>query len=179
LIIFETARQSIGALANISEATETHDLFITKGIIACVTKLLLHECIDVYREASRLISNVLTSYHIQEEIVEKGLEQMIYRGKTADPFSALRYLSLCDDLKRTILDLGAVQPCIRCLSWATEDLKCQVAGLIANLSENTENQITMLQIGVTASVDSLARNDNEDIQQVRYLHYICTNPKFI
>ena len=55
--------------------------------------------------------------------------------------AGLRHLSLNDELKRPIVDSGALLPVVRSVAWANEDLQCQCAGLIANLSENQENQV--------------------------------------
>ena len=48
---------------------------------------------------------------------------------------------------------------------ANEDLQCQIAGLLANLSEETENQISLLNGGCVPVLATLARVENDEIQQ--------------
>lgn len=81
--------------------------------------------------------------------------------------SALRHLSLCDSLKRKIVELGALKPCIRCISWGTGDLQSQITGLLSNLSENSTNQITMVQEGLIPFIVTLSKRDDKYIQQVK------------
>ena len=45
---------------------------------------------------------------------------------------ALRNFLFNENLKRKIVDYNALEPCIKFISWATEYLQCQVAGLLAN-----------------------------------------------
>jgi hypothetical protein len=44
---------------------------------------------------------------------------------------------------------------IQCISWAIEDLLCQVASLFANLSEYIECQSTMVSTGIALAINSL------------------------
>ena len=250
----EAARLSAGTFANILEDIESHDLLHSQGALECIKNLVHHESIDVHREASRALCNMLTSDHLQNEIVDSCFEAIFLRSSNADselqyylsislrklggntkssdiirrkgfsnifellksdefatqlnaatairdlcanndvkvPFardggidqlvevskrkdnklqiltiSSLRHLSLCDVLKEDIVKSGALQICIRCISYATEDLKCQVAGLISNLSECTANHTSMLQLGVMSCIVSLVKSDNSEIKQVR------------
>lgn len=50
--------------------------------------------------------------------------------------AALRHLSMHQELKRPVVDKAALPPVIRSLQWANDDLRCQAAALMANLSEN-------------------------------------------
>ena len=55
--------------------------------------------------------------------------------------SMLRHLSLNSDLKAPCVSAGALRPIVRCVRWATEDLMCQCAGAMANMSEERTNQV--------------------------------------
>ena len=81
----ETARLSIGAIANISEDSKIHDLLYSHDVLNCIKKLLLHENIHVHREALRATSNMLTSHHLHEEIIDSSLKTILCRSSNADP----------------------------------------------------------------------------------------------
>lgn len=56
--------------------------------------------------------------------------------------AALRHLSMHQELKRPVVDKAALPPVIRSLQWANDDLRCQAAALMANLSENQVGSLT-------------------------------------
>jgi hypothetical protein len=80
--------------------------------------------------------------------------------------AALRHLSpnrnITDDFSRSIL----VKCVVRCISWANEDMKCQIAGLLANLSEHRECHSTMITQGAVSALGKLSGTDNIEIKQV-------------
>ena len=69
----EAARQSVGALANLAEDIETHAYIGAVGGGRCMIALMNHDALDIHREASRAISNLLTSFHHQADIIQDGL----------------------------------------------------------------------------------------------------------
>ena len=69
----ETARQAIGALANLAEDVDTHELIAKSGGGSAITALMRHHAIDIFREASRTVANLLTSFNHQAVIIEDGL----------------------------------------------------------------------------------------------------------
>jgi hypothetical protein len=71
--------------------------------------------------------------------------------------AAMRHLSLHDELKRPLVEGGCLVPLVRNAPRANEDLQCQIAGLLANLSEETENQISLLNGGCVPVLATLAR----------------------
>ena len=54
--------------------------------------------------------------------------------------ASLHHLSLSDEIKRPIVDAGALGPLLRNSNSKNEDLLMQCAGTIANLTENMENR---------------------------------------
>lgn len=254
----EAARQAIGALANLAEDPETHLHIAVAGGSRCMVALLAHEAIDVHREASRAVANLLTSFEHQAGIVADGVAGIVELARSADAecqynaalslrkltpnleshqpiiehgglealidllevrdckevptrrhaasalrdlaanpaarfafaerrginamvklltkarelslhalaTAALRHLSLEDELKRRVVEAGALAPTIRNAHEANEDLKCQIAGLLANLSEELENQIALVSSGCVPVLCALShQRDNPEIQQ--------------
>ena len=54
---------------------------------------------------------------------------------------------------------------LRNVDRATEDLACQCGGLLANLSENAENQISLVEEHGVPALVTLARAENDEVQQ--------------
>lgn len=69
----EAARQAIGTLANLAEDIDTHELIAKAGGGRAMTGLMNHDSLDIFREASRAISNLLTSFEHQAVIIEDGI----------------------------------------------------------------------------------------------------------
>jgi hypothetical protein len=80
--------------------------------------------------------------------------------------AALRHLSqskrITDDFSRSVL----VKCVARCISWANDDMKCQIAGLLANLSEHRECHAPMITQGVVPALGKLAHADIIEVKQV-------------
>jgi hypothetical protein len=67
--------------------------------------------------------------------------------------ASLRHLSIDDTLKRGIVQAGTLPVLLRNNAASNNaDLQCQVAGLLANLSENIDNQISVVEVGVHSLV---------------------------
>lgn len=81
----EVARQSVGALANLSEDTKTHPVIGTSGGGRVMISLMKHDAIDIFREASRTIANLLSSFEHQATVIEEGLGGLIALGLSPDP----------------------------------------------------------------------------------------------
>lgn len=69
----EAARQAIGTLANLAEEIDTHEMIADSGGGRAMAGLIDHNSLDIFREASRAISNLLTSFEHQAVIIEQGL----------------------------------------------------------------------------------------------------------
>ena len=80
--------------------------------------------------------------------------------------SVLRHLSpsehITDNFSRSVL----VKCVVRCISWANDDMKCQIAGLMANLSEHRECHSTMIAQGVIPVLGKLSATENSEVKQV-------------
>lgn len=80
--------------------------------------------------------------------------------------AALRHISpskrIADDFSRSVL----VKCFARCISWANDDMMCQIAGLLANLSEHRECHATMITQGVVPALGKLSIADIVEVKQV-------------
>ena len=266
----EAARQAVAALANIAEDVTTHDIIALRGGTRCVIALVDHDYVDVHREASRAVANLLTSFEHQAIVIAGGLPSLIHlalgpdaecqynaalsfrnltpnkhshdkivrtggvealltllnvrdskevptrqqaatalRDLAANPMlrltlaekssleamvrlsgtsrdstlqmlatATLRHHSIVDELKRPVVEHGALPVAVQNAMHKNEDLQCQIAGLFANLSENLENQIDLVSSGAIPVLAELSHIDaNLEIQQdcARALANICSN----
>ena len=69
----EIARQSLGALANLAEDVDTHEYIAKAGGGKCLVALQSNNSLDIQREATRAISNLLSSFRHQGTIMEDGI----------------------------------------------------------------------------------------------------------
>ena len=59
--------------------------------------------------------------------------------------ASLRHISLSDEVKRPIVDAGALGPLLRNSNSKNVDLLMQCAGMLANSTENRENQVSLVE----------------------------------
>ncbi|KAL3789162.1 hypothetical protein HJC23_012251 [Cyclotella cryptica] len=91
--------------------------------------------------------------------------------------ATVRHLSRCkcikDDFSRSVL----VKSVIRCICWANDDMRYQIAGLLANLSMHRECHSVMVTQGVIPALGKLSCTDNIEIIQDcgRAFAYLCAN----
>jgi len=99
----EVARQSVGALGNLSEDTKTHEVIGSSGGGKVMVALIKHDAIDVYREASRTIANLLSSFEHQATIIEEGIPGLVALGRSPDQecqyHAALSFRKLAANLR--------------------------------------------------------------------------------
>lgn len=82
--------------------------------------------------------------------------------------ATLRHLSPSECIKEDFANSGIVQSVVRCISWANDDLRCQIAGLVANLSEHRECQTTMISHGIVQGIGTLmSLEEHNEVWQVR------------
>jgi hypothetical protein len=254
----ETARLSLGAIANLAEDIDTHSCMKQAHILSSVLIGLGHQEIDIKREAARATSNLLSSQDFHAEVIEHGLENLIQISaiscdechyltalsfrklsptlashhtlvnnglqnilaltKVADKMTrvhaatsirdlsasdgidkanffkhgtiaamlelvkdnekdlqiiaiaTLRHLSPSKHIRDDFSSSVMVKSVVRCLSWANDDMKCQIGGLFANLSEHMEFHSIMVTQGIIPALGKLALTENDEIKQVSVHH---------
>lgn len=81
----EAARQAIGTLANLAEDVDTHDLIAKYGGGRVMSGLMRHDSLNIYREASRAIANLLSTVEHQAVVIEDGLSGLNALAMSTDP----------------------------------------------------------------------------------------------
>ena len=66
---------------------------------------------------------------------------------------------------RVIVTTGALGPILKAAQVRNQDLQLQCAGVLANLAENIENQISIVEAGGTGPLVLLGGVQNQEVQQ--------------
>jgi hypothetical protein len=86
--------------------------------------------------------------------------------------AVLRHVASCDMIADNFSGSDIMQCVIRCIYLANEDLRCQIAGLFANLSEHKDCQSAMVIHEIVPSIDSLlSAGEHDEIWKVRTLGF--------
>ena len=86
--------------------------------------------------------------------------------------SVLRHLSPNNVITDGFDTSDIVPSVIRCISRANEDMRCQIAGLFANLSEHRECHTPIVSGGIGNAIKSLISIEQDEIWQVSSLVFI-------
>ena len=73
--------------------------------------------------------------------------------------ATLRHLASSSRITDDFSGSKIIQSVYRCISSANDDLRCQIAGLLASLSEHRECQSTMVSNRIVQAMDSLLNTD--------------------
>jgi len=73
----EAARFACSALAGISEDLSTHDAITKCGGGSFMIGLIHHEGVDVHREASRALANLMSSFDTHPDVIAAALPGLV------------------------------------------------------------------------------------------------------
>jgi len=152
---------------------KSHRGIIYQGGLKTLFFLLQVKDVAIRRQAATALRDLAANpAHKLKYSEEGGLRAMIALAREKDielqclAVASLRHLSLDDLLKRTMVEEGALAPVLRCATVEhCEDLQCQCAGVLANLSENMENQISIVEEGGVGPLVGLGLVRNDEVQQ--------------
>ncbi len=150
---------------------KSHSILMLKGLKNFFS-LLKSGNTNTKRQVSAILRDLSANSENKLEMASLGgIEEMILLLKSGNrcfqTFAAatLRHLSWENSLRRRIVTIGTIPFAVQCISGATQDLMCQIAGLFANLSEAVENHHDMVDEGVITAVLTLSRERNNEIIQ--------------
>ena len=166
----EAARQSVGALANIGEDIETHEYIGKSGGGRCMIALMRHNSIDIHREASRCIANLLTSFHHQAEIIQDGLPGLIHLATSSDPEcqynASLSFRKLSPNLRshKGIVYGGGLKSMFFLLK--VQDIKTRkcAASALRDISAHADHKLTFAEQGGIDALVQLSREKEIELQ---------------
>ena len=161
-------------LRKLGQNSLSHAVIFKYGLTS-LKNLLKSSCFNTRTKAATALRDLCANSKYKVEIEEAGIvEELIdiVRQKDIEMqtlcVACLRHLSEDPVLKKKIVDCGSLPPVIRCTSWATEDLKCQISGLLANVSEREENHAHIVKAGTLPVLIRFCSNTHLEILQVMF-----------
>eukprot|EP00953_Heterococcus_sp_UTEX-ZZ885_P035587 18364-Heterococcus_DN1.PRE.6 len=136
------------SLRKLTPNLASHSGICSKGGLPALIKLLGVRDLKTRLQAATALRDL--SAHPDHKLLfaqEGGLVAAVALGLEREvelqvlAVAMVRHLALHTDLKRECVQVGALRPVVRCVRWANEDLQCQCAGVMANLSEDQLNQV--------------------------------------
>lgn len=167
----DVARQSVGALANLAEDVDTHEYIARAGGSSCLVSLERHESIDIHREASRGIANLLSSFRHQATIIEDGVPGLVRLAFSADQeccyHSAMSFRKLAPNLKShpVLVYAGTYKALFHLLTLPHQNTQRQAAAALRDLAANPEYKLRCAEDGgIPAMVDLVRQQADEELQ---------------
>ncbi|KDO17847.1 hypothetical protein SPRG_16729, partial [Saprolegnia parasitica CBS 223.65] len=162
------------ALRKLAPNTASHRGIVCEGGLKSLLFLLESKETNIRKHAVVALRDVASNAAYQVRFYEEGgVSALVTFVRDVEPnlqcpaLAALRHLSCATELKKPIVQAGILRPLLKCINPAGHhvDLLCQCAGLLANLSEHLENQLTMVEEGATTGLVALGHIDHDEIQQ--------------
>ncbi|KAG6974314.1 hypothetical protein JG688_00003126 [Phytophthora aleatoria] len=162
----EVARNACGAAANIAENVRTHEYMIDVQAVHVGVKAMRSRHLPVYREASRLVANLMSTPEFHAVLLnEEGLAAVARVAKIEDQECqyntalALHKLTSNSDTHRALLGSGSVQTLHMLLGAPGLDVQRQAAAALKTLTANKDNKPTLAEDGGTMlALTSLLRS---------------------
>ncbi|KDO22841.1 hypothetical protein SPRG_11978 [Saprolegnia parasitica CBS 223.65] len=149
------------ALRKLAPNTASHRGIVCEGGLKSLLFLLESKETNIRKHAVVALRDVASNAAYQVRFYEEGgVSALVTFVRDVEPnlqcpaLAALRHLSCATELKKPIVQAGVLRPLLKCINPAGHhvDLLCQCAGLLANLSEHLENQLTMVEKGATTGL---------------------------
>lgn len=166
----EVARQSVGALANLAEDVDTHEYIAKSGGGRCLSSLEKHTSLDIQREATRGIANLLSSFRHQASIIEGGIPGLVHLCYSDDEeccyHAALSFRKLSPNLKShsVMVYAGAFKALFRLMSLAHLNTQKQAASALRDMCANPEYKVRCAEDGGLPALVQLIRQPDEELQ---------------
>ena len=143
----EVARQAVGALANLAEDVDTHEYIARAEGGKCLVALEGHDSLDIQREATRGIANLLSSFRHQATIIDHGIPGLVHLSESVDDeccyHAALSFRKLTPNLKShpPLVYSGAFKALFRLMELPNLNTQRQASSAVRDLCANPENKL--------------------------------------
>jgi len=134
-------------LANLAEEVDTHEYISRAGGGRAVINLMSHDSLEVRREASRSVSNLLSSFRHQAAVIEMGIQALLALVDSDDDeccyHVALSLRKLSPNLKShpVIIYAGGFQVLFRLIEHSNFNTIKQVAAALRDLCANPDYKV--------------------------------------
>lgn len=177
----EVSRLALGAVANCAEDPQTHsNLVETFHAMHNLVFLMKSKHLSIHREASRAVSNLLTSIGTHTYfLAEEGLRALMHVTRSLDiecQYNAalcFRKLSPNSANHELMIAQGCLQPMIGLSQVHDFTTQRQAAAALRDLASNHEFKVVFAQEGGLRATVSIAREEDLQLQVLQRLS-LCT-----
>jgi len=166
----EVARQAVGALANLAEDVDTHEYIAKANGGKALVALQQHDVLDIQREATRAISNILSSFRHQGTIIEDGIPGLVRLCYSTDEeccYSAsLCFRKLTPNLRShsVLVYSGIFKGLFQLLTLPNINTQKQAASALRDICANPEYRLRCAEDGGIPALIALCRQPEEQLQ---------------
>jgi hypothetical protein len=167
--LLDIARQAIGAIANLAEDNETHEFIAKANASKAFVALEAFHNIDIQREATRGIANLLSSFRHQSLIIEEGIPGLVSLSFAEDLeacyHSALSFRKLTPNIKShaVMVYSGSYKALFQLLSMPHLLIQLQAAAALRDLCANPDYKLKCAEDGGIPVLVTLLRQSDEHI----------------
>lgn len=161
----------MGSLANLAEDVDTHEYIARAGGSGCLVSLERHESIDIHREASRGIANLLSSFRHQATIIEDGVPGLVRLAFSQDEEccynAAMSFRKLAPNLKShpVLVYAGTYKALFHLMKLPHQNTQRQAAAALRDLSANPEYKLRCAEDGgIPAMIELVRQQADEELQ---------------
>jgi hypothetical protein len=168
--LLDIARQSIGAIANLAEDIDTHEYIAKANASKAIIALESFHNIDIQREATRGVANLLSSFRHQNAVIEEGIPGLVSLSYADDLeacyHSALSFRKLTPNIQSHSLIVynDGFKALFHLLSMPNLTIQLQAASALRDLSANPDYKLKCAEDGGIPLLVNLIRQSNEHLQ---------------
>jgi hypothetical protein len=158
----------------LSPILANHEFMIAKGCLAPLLILMGTQDLGVRQQSAAAMRDLASNLNFKSTMAEEGcLKRAIELGKDDDlqlriiGLGTLRHLSINTRVKRPIVLEGGLGPIYMAVEDETQDLDLlrQAAAILSNISENGENQVSLIKEECLPRLIHLGNISHPEIQQ--------------
>jgi hypothetical protein len=149
----EVARQAVGSIANLAEDVDTHEYIAKGGGGKCLIALEAHKSLDIQREATRGIANLLSSFRHQAAFIEDGIPGLVHLAFSTDEecsyHAAMCFRKLSPNLKShpIMVYAGAFKALFHLLKSSNVNTQKQAAAALRDICANPDYKLKCAEEG--------------------------------
>jgi hypothetical protein len=168
--LLDIARQAIGAIANLAEDIDTHEYIAKANASKAIIALEAFHNIEIQREATRGVANLLSSFRHQGAVIEEGIPGLVSLSYAEDIeacyHSALSFRKLTPNIQShsIIVYSEGFKALFQLLSMPNLTIQLQAAAALRDLSANPDYKLKCAEDGGIPILINLIRQTDEHLQ---------------
>ena len=159
-------------MANLAENVDTHEYIAAAGGGKVVIALEHHASLDIHREATRCIANLLSSFRHQYVIIDDGISGLVKLSYSEDEEcsynAALSFRKLTPNIKShsAIVYQNGYKALFHLLRSSNINTQKQAAAAVRDLTANNDYKTRCSEDGGVEALTTLLRQQDETLQSL-------------